>query len=627
MCGVFGYTGNNIALDIIYRGLKKLEYRGYDSSGIFVNDSKEFSNFKTTEKLHNLRPKIYKQFLNEYVSNSTVGIGHTRWATHGKPTLYNAHPHISDNITIVHNGVVENYYELKNQLLESGTKFKSDTDTEVILEFINKFVNEGLDVRKSIEKTTELIIGSYAFIILEKKTNKLFGTKRGLPLLLGVKNSAVIDSDVSVGDNCIIGGQEYFISSDTIALTQFTKDLITLEDNDILELTKKGFKITNFGKKKNRKLVTFDLTVENFDKNGHEHFMFKEILEQPHALRNTINNCIDFDNGKILHDKIYMPYSLDFRRVLIIACGTSYHAGLVAKCWIEKFANLPVDVQFASEISSKEAYISKFDLVLAVTQSGETYDTLQSVKLAKKAGARVFTITNVKDSAITKISDYVFYTKCGFEIGVASTKCFTSQLGALLLLSIYLSTARNMLNKEKRKEVLNNLRKIPDYMENYLTNNLEKIKRIAKKYYRTKSMLFLGKGYNFPIALEAALKLKEISYIYAEGYASGEMKHGPIALIDKKMPTVVIAPNDNNNKKIMSNAQEINAREGKIILLTPESSNELANHTISIPDHIEDYLLPFITILPLQLLSYYIALFKGNDIDQPRNLAKTVTVE
>lgn len=640
MCGIFGYIGDKNALKRIYKGLSRLEYRGYDSSGIAVSSNDGFLAIKAVGKVKKLKDKIDSiKNLQAHVLNASVGIGHTRWATHGKPNLKNAHPHLKDDFAIVHNGVVENYQKLKSILDSNSIKIKSDTDTEIILGLIVRFARKGIGVQRALEEALRLIEGSYAILLLDKRTSTVWAAKRGLPLFLGVKENAVIrGSDVSVGAGVIFGGEEYFLSSDRVAFSPWSQlmprgrfKVLSLQDNDILEISNNKYKITNCNRSIVRDLAVLYLKDKSICKNGYNSFMLKEIHEQPKALEDTIKDCINFESGKINKDKIYMPYPLDFRRVLIIGCGTSYHAGLIGKYWIEKFANLPVDVQFASELSSRDFHCSRFDLVVAISQSGETYDTLRSVSLAKQKSCKIFSITNVKDSSITELSDYVFYTKCGPEIGVASTKCFTSQLGVLFLLALYLAQEWNALDKKARIKIFKKFNAIPELMKAYLSSkDSKKIKSIAKKYHNSQSMMFLGKGYQYPIALEAALKLKEISYIWAEGHSSGEMKHGPIALIDKKVPVVVIAPNDSNYNKILSNTEEIRARGGKVILLTDlESSLEpnSIDSILPIATNKKDYLNPFLSILPLQLLSHNIASLKGLDVDRPRNLAKTVTVE
>ncbi len=615
MCGIVGYIGENQAYPVIIKGLQRLEYRGYDSAGILLVDNGKFSLIKTKGKVADLKEKI-----NNQKTSSHLGMGHTRWATHGVPNDINSHPHTSNSgeLYIVHNGIIENYGEIKIMLTSKGYTFKSDTDTEVLINLIEYFkIKDSLDISEAVRYALNEVIGAYAIVVIDKTNpNKIVVGKVGSPLALG------------------IGKNEYFIASDASPFIEYTKDAIYLEDGEMADITlEKGIEvrkiINNLKVIPSIQEIKYDL--EQIAKGGYEHFMLKEIYEQPKSIRDTLRGRLLVDDQIIRMAGVfdYQEKFMNASRILIIACGTSWHAGLIGEYLIEEFARIPVEVEYASEFRYRNPIINKGDVVIAISQSGETADTLAALKMAKEQGAFIYGICNMVGSSIARITDAGSYTHAGPEIGVASTKAFTAQIALLSLISLELGRAKGNLSKPDFNAYCLELDLIPSYIEKVLENCKDKVTEIAEKFKDSKNFLYLGRGYNFPVALEGALKLKEISYIHAEGYPAAEMKHGPIALIDENMPVVVIVNKKRHHEKIVSNIQEIKARKGKVIAIINEGDTqvkELADYFIEVPETSE-MLSPIINTIPLQLLSYHIAVLIGSDVDQPRNLAKSVTVE
>ncbi len=593
MCGIVGYTGSKKAVFLLLEALERLEYRGYDSSGIALLEGKQIFVDKKVGKIRELIRSLWGKEL-----SATTGIGHTRWATHGGVCELNAHPHIDSQkrFALVHNGIIENYRELKEYLLSKGVEYISETDTEAIVHLIS--LNYEGDLLRAVLKTLPMLRGSYAFAVISSiEPNRIVAVRYGSPLVVG------------------LGDGENFLASDIPALIPFTKKVIPLEDGEVADLSPEGVSIYDFeGNLRVKESITVHWDLISAEKGGFKHFMLKEIFEQPRVVADTIKGYISRDYE--------LPFALkDFRRVVITACGTSYHAGLVGKYWLEKFVRIPVEIAYASELRYSDNPIGEGDLVVAISQSGETADTRFSALSAKERGAVLLSIVNVMGSALSRESDYTLYTHAGPEIGVAATKTFTCQLAVLFSLAI--SAHPN------REGLMDQLLKIPHLMEELLSKT-EGIREVALKYSQKKNLLYLGRYLSYPIALEGALKLKEISYIHAEGYPAGEMKHGPIALIDQHMPVMVIAPRgDRAYEKILSNIEEVIARKGIVISVGfegDENLKKLSKDFIEVPPTAED-LSPFLTVLPLQLFAYYIADYLGLDVDQPRNLAKTVTVE
>ncbi len=603
MCGIIGYVGDRKAVPVLLYGLQRLEYRGYDSAGIAVID-KEKNKIIVEKQVGKI--KDLQEFLWNKKIEGTIGIGHTRWATHGEPSIVNAHPHISQKgtISVVHNGIIENYLELRKELEEKGYEFKSETDTEVIAHLFEDLYEENL--LKTSFKVVKKLKGAYAVgVISTLEPDKILAIKKGSPLIIG------------------LGKGENLIASDIPAVLEYTKDIIALDDGEIAVIEKNNVEIYNFeGKKVEKKPFHVDWDVSIAEKAGFKHFMLKEIFEQPRTIGDTIVGCFSNPNEELFN------MVKGIKRVIIIACGTSYHAGLVGKFWIEKFARIPVEVDYASEFRYRNYIVDDETLLIGISQSGETADTRFALLDAKKQGAKIVSIVNVVGSSLARESDYVLYTYCGPEIGVAATKTFTAQLVVLFMFALRTGLVKGKVPKEKIEYFHNELNKLPSIVEEMLKNS-DYIKDIASKYQNSNDFLFLGRGLNYPIALEGALKLKEISYIHAEGYPAGEMKHGPIALIDEKLPVVCVTPQDSLYEKMLSNVQEVKARKGRIISVGNENDEELKNISedyIYIPE-VEEHLYPIVSIIPLQLLSYHIATLLGKDVDQPRNLAKTVTVE
>ena len=606
MCGIVSYIGNKNAADVLIEGLTKLEYRGYDSAGIAVFENNKVEVIRSVGKLFNLKEKLSN---NKLFGN--IGIGHTRWATHGKPSFENAHPHYSDGLVVVHNGIIENYVEIKQNLLKKNYEFSSETDTEVIAHLIHSLYSN--DIFKAVKKALKIIKGSYAISVLsEKEPDKLIVARNDSPLVIGK------------GDN------ENFAASDIPAVLQYTRDFIFLEDGDIAVITQSNINIYDInGNKIKREVKHIDWNPVMAEKAGYKHFMQKEIYEQPRAITDTIRGKYSIETGNIYFEEFNdIIKNNNIEKIHIVACGTSWHAGLIGKFYIEKFAKIPVEVAIASEYRYGTPLISDKTLFLAISQSGETADTLAALRIAKKNNAKTITLCNVVGSTMTREADGTIHTHAGPEIGVASTKAFTTQVAALFLFALYLSEINNKLDAEKRKYYLNELILLPEKIEEVLEYDNE-IEKLAKKYKDYSDFLFLGRNVNYPVALEGALKLKEISYIHAEGYPAGEMKHGPIALIDKSMPVFVIATNSSVFDKVAANIEEVKARDG-IVIATLNKSNqdikEICDDFITVPETVEE-LSVFTNVVVTQFFAYHCASLLGLDVDQPRNLAKSVTVE
>ena len=613
MCGIVGYIGNRAAYPIIIQGLKRLEYRGYDSAGIALLNS-ELHLTKTKGKVADLEAKAQQ---NE--RSGTLGIGHTRWATHGVPNDVNAHPHTSNSgrLVLVHNGIIENYESLRAYLKDQGFSFCSETDTEVLVNLIEHIqITQGLKTGKAVQIALNQVVGAYAIAVFDKERPKeIVVAKLGSPLAIG------------------LGKDEYFVASDASPFIEYTNRSIYLEDNEMAVINQdKGLKMYAIpdNSRVDPQIQELQLSLEKIEKGGYDHFMLKEIYEQPDAIIDTFRGRLHRDQQQILlsgleeHKEVFQ----NAKRIIIIACGTSWHAGLVGEYLFEDAARIPVEVEYASEFRYRNPVISKEDVVIAISQSGETADTLAAIKLAKEARAFVFGICNVVGSSIARAADTGAYTHAGPEIGVASTKAFTTQITLLMLIGLRLGQLRGTLSKDDFSRVAEELEALPKAVQTVLKSEKE-IEQIAKSYKDAANFLYLGRGYNFPVALEGALKLKEISYIHAEGYPAAEMKHGPIALIDKNMPVVVIATNKGHYEKVVSNIQEIKSRDGKIIAVVTKgdkSVKALADHVIEIPE-VTESLTPILASVPLQLLAYHIAVMRGCNVDQPRNLAKSVTVE
>jgi glucosamine--fructose-6-phosphate aminotransferase (isomerizing) len=609
MCGIIGYIGKQNVVPILIEGLKRLEYRGYDSAGVAILMNGRIEVRRCAGKLKNLESAIQGESLKGF-----IGIGHTRWATHGRPSEENAHPHRAGNLVLVHNGIIENYLQLKKELLAEGHEFKSETDTEVLCHLIERYTRKGIKLDDAVREALKEVKGSYAIgVINQDQADKLVAARNGSPLVIG------------------LGKGEFFIASDIPAILNYTRDVIFLEDEEIAILSPDGVIVTdqkgNPVEKEVKRVLWNPVMAE---KGGYKHFMLKEIYEQPRAIMDTIRGRISHESGKVYLDEIGLSEEdiKKIEKVYLVACGTSWHAALVGKFMIEDMTRIPTEVDIASEFRYREPIIDKSTLFVAITQSGETADTLASQKEAKRLGARVLTICNVVGSTSSREADGVIYTHAGPEIGVASTKAFTSQLTALFLLTLYLGRIKNKIKAEDVQRLLDDLVRVPQLVEKVLENEGE-IARIAHLYSKASDFLYLGRGFNYPVALEGALKLKEISYIHAEGYPAGEMKHGPIALIDENLPVVVLAPKDSVYAKVLSNIEEVKTRGGIVIALATEGDSEIAskvNHVIYIPE-MSRYLTPILLTIPLQLLAYHTALLRGSDVDQPRNLAKSVTVE
>ncbi|WP_445714670.1 glutamine--fructose-6-phosphate transaminase (isomerizing) [Flavobacterium sp.] len=615
MCGIVGYIGKRDAYSVIIKGLHRLEYRGYDSAGIVLYDGNELKLSKTKGKVSDLELKAQE----EKTTVGTIGMGHTRWATHGVPNDVNSHPHFSNSgkLVIIHNGIIENYEPLKQELIKRGYTFKSDTDTEVLVNLIEEVKKkENCKLGHAVQIALNQVIGAYAIAVIDvEKPDEIIVARLGSPLAIG------------------IGEEEFFIASDATPFIEYTSNAIYLEDEEMaIVRLHKPLKVRKI---KDDSLVDpyiqeLQLNLEQIEKGGYDHFMMKEIYEQPNVIKDTYRGRLLANQGIVQMSGVEdnLEKFLNAKRILVVACGTSWHAGLVAEYIIEEFSRIPVEVEYASEFRYRNPIINKDDVVIAISQSGETADTLAAIKLAKESGAFVFGVCNVVGSSISRETHAGAYTHAGPEIGVASTKAFTTQITILTLLALRLAKAKGTLSNSDYQRYLLELEMIPEKVqEALLTNDISK--QIAEIYKDATNCLYLGRGYNFPVALEGALKLKEISYIHAEGYPAAEMKHGPIALIDEHMPVIVIAPNKGHYDKVVSNIQEIKSRSGKIIAIVTKGDTQvkaLADHVIEIPETNEPFT-PLLTTIPLQLLSYHIAVLRGCNVDQPRNLAKSVTVE
>lgn len=614
MCGIVAYLGNEEAYPILIKGLKRLEYRGYDSSGVAIIENGEIKLYKKQGKVAELEELVKDKNVNGH-----IGIGHTRWATHGLPNDTNAHPHYSGNekLAIIHNGIIENYSSLKEGLKLRGHEFKSDTDTEVLIHLIEDIQQKtGVALDEAVRMALSEVIGAYAIVIIDKEDpNTLIAAKKSSPLVIGI------------GSN-----DEFYIASDATPIVEYTRNVVYLEDEEIAVLTKgKEIQLKNIKNQvKTPYIQELELQLEAIEKGGYEHFMLKEIYEQPVSIRNSMRGRIDLDKGIVSLGGIrdYEQKMMNASRIIIVACGTSWHAGLVGEYLLEDLTRIPVEVEYASEFRYRNPIITESDVVIAISQSGETADTLAAIKLAKEKGATIIGICNVVGSSISRETHAGSYTHAGPEIGVASTKAFTSQVTVLSLMALSLAHKKGTISESKFRALLHELSSIPDKVEDMLSSD-KQVKHISSLFKDARNFLYLGRGYNFPVALEGALKLKEISYIHAEGYPAAEMKHGPIALIDEEMPVVVIATKKGNYEKVVSNIEEVKARNGKIIAIVNEGDTEvkaIAEHVIEIPE-VEDLFSPLLTSIPLQLLSYHIAVMRGCNVDQPRNLAKSVTVE
>lgn len=613
MCGIVAYIGNKEAYPIVVKGLKRLEYRGYDSAGVALMNG-DLRVFKTKGKVSDLE----KATKDADVSGN-IGMGHTRWATHGEPNDANAHPHmsLSGKVSIIHNGIIENYATLKEGLEQRGHTFKSETDTEVLAHLIEDvMINAGLSLADAVRASLKQVVGAYAIVILSKDNPEhLIAARKGSPLVVG------IGSEVG----------EYFFASDATPLAEYTKKVIYMKDGEIAIVENKEMIVKNIDNVVQVPYVhELEMNLEMLEKGGYDHFMLKEIYEQPRSIYDSYRGRFNASTGTF-HMRSLEEYSdqlAKIKRLILIGCGTSWHAGLVAEYLFEDFARLPVEVEYASEFRYRNPVLFSDDLVMAISQSGETADTLAAMDLAKRKSATVFGVCNVVGSSIPRLSDAGAYTHAGPEIGVASTKAFTSQVTVLTLLALGIAKARKTMSDKEISKVMSALEEIPEKIEKALLLN-DEIVKLAETYKDSRNFLYLGRGYNFPVALEGALKLKEISYIHAEGYPAAEMKHGPIALIDADMPVVVIATNSEHYEKVVSNIQEVKARKGKVIAVVSEGNtglDKLVDHVIQVPETMEA-LSPLVNTIPLQLLSYHIAVMRGCNVDQPRNLAKSVTVE
>jgi glucosamine--fructose-6-phosphate aminotransferase (isomerizing) len=611
MCGIVGYIGFRDAYPIVIKGLHRLEYRGYDSAGVALLDQ-DLKVYKKAGKVEDL-----ERFVKDIDLKGTIGMGHTRWATHGEPSDRNSHPHSSGDrkLTIIHNGIIENYGVIKETLMAKGHVFKSDTDTEVLIHLIEDIQKEtGLDLKDAVRVALNKVIGAYAIVIMSAdEPDLLIAARKGSPMVIGV------------------GKSEYFIASDATPIVEYTKNVIYLNDNEIAYVHRENLLVKNIDNSVQTPYIQeLDLKLEMLEKGGYDHFMMKEIYEQPRSIRDCLRGRIYPQQGKVQLGGIkeYTEKLKNVDRIIIVACGTSWHAGLVGEYLIEEYARVPVEVEYASEFRYRNPIITEKDLVIAISQSGETADTMAAIELAKEKGATIFGICNVVGASIPRLTHAGVYTHAGPEIGVASTKAFTAQVSVLTLIAFYIAQQRGKITQSKMVEYLTGLNEIPNLVQEALKSN-DHIKEIAAKFKDSTNCLFLGRGSSFPVALEGALKLKEISYIHAEGYPAAEMKHGPIALIDDEMPVVFIATKHSSYEKVISNIQEVKARKGHVIAIVTEGDTEvkgMADYVIEIPQTNEAFV-PLVATIPLQLLAYHIAVMRGCNVDQPRNLAKSVTVE
>ncbi|HLS94022.1 glutamine--fructose-6-phosphate transaminase [Sphingobacterium allocomposti] len=613
MCGIVGYVGSNLAYPILIDGLKKLEYRGYDSAGVALHTGESLEVYKKEGKVSALEESVYGKNI-----QATVGIGHTRWATHGEPSDRNAHPHYSrsGNLAMIHNGIIENYAQLKSELVQKGYTFKSDTDSEVLLNFIEDIkINNDCSLEEAVRVALKRVVGAYVILLLDKDLpDTIIAARKGSPLVIG------------------IGDRAHYLGSDASPMLAYTKEVVYINDYELAIVRPDELILKNLG---NERITPFvqklDMELAAIEKGGFDHFMLKEIFEQPQTIFDSLRGRLDAVQQTItlsgvekIADKL-----LAADRIIIVACGTSWHAGLLAEYVIEELCRINVEVEYASEFRYRNPIITDKDVIIAVSQSGETADTLVAIENAKKQGATIFGIVNVVGSSIARLSDAGAYTHAGPEIGVASTKAFTAQLAVLYLVALKVARIKGTIEDTLYDRLSADLAKVPEYVQQILDKQDMIIRAVAAKYSDARDFLYLGRGYNFPIALEGALKLKEISYIHAEGYPAAEMKHGPIALVDENLPVVFVATKDSYHEKIVSNIQEIKARKGKVIAVVSEGDSvvtDLADDVMTVPQ-IHEIIAPLLSVIPLQLLSYYIGVNRGLDVDKPRNLAKSVTVE
>ena len=613
MCGIVGYTGTRQAYPIVIDGLKKLEYRGYDSAGVALQQGDHLQVYKKEGKVAAL-----EEFVGNQSTAGTTGIGHTRWATHGEPSDRNAHPHVSKSgkLAMIHNGIIENYASLKNELLKEGYSFQSDTDSEVLLNFIEDIkLNNNCSLEEAIRIALKRVTGAYVILIVDAaQPDTIIAARKGSPLVIG------------------IGNNEHFLGSDASPMLAYTKEVVYINDYELAIVKPDELILKNLG---NETITPFvqklDMELAAIEKGGFDHFMLKEIFEQPITIADSLRGRLVIPESKIILSGVdaIQDKLMQARRIIIVACGTSWHAGLVAEYIIEELCRVNVEVEYASEFRYRNPIISEDDVIIAISQSGETADTLVALERAKAQGATIFGIVNVVGSSIARISHAGCYTHAGPEIGVASTKAYTAQLAVLMLFALKLAKVKGTISEERFQELSKELQEVPEKVQWVLENEVDNIKAIAYKYKDARDVLYLGRGYNFPTALEGALKLKEISYIHAEGYPAAEMKHGPIALVDDTLPVVFVASKDAYHEKIISNMQEIKARKGKVIAVVSQGddmSQSIADDIMQVPA-IDEVIAPILTVVPLQLLSYYIGVYRGLDVDKPRNLAKSVTVE
>jgi glucosamine--fructose-6-phosphate aminotransferase (isomerizing) len=613
MCGIVGYIGNKQAYPVLIKGLQRLEYRGYDSAGVAMIDNGDLNVYKCKGKVADLHA-----FIGSNNTNGTIGIGHTRWATHGVPNDVNAHPHYSasKNMVMIHNGIIENYGPIKEELKKRGHVFLSDTDTEVLIHLIEDIKEkENVRLGEAVRQALNQVVGAYAIVILSKENpNELFAAKKGSPMVIG------------------IGDDEFYIASDATPIVEYTKNVVYLEDEEIAFIERgKDLKIKTIkNKAKTPYVQELEMKLEALEKGGYDHFMLKEIYEQPRSIKDSMRGRLSSEKRVVNLGGIteYEQKFVNAKRIIFVACGTSWHAGLVGEYLFEDLARIPVEVEYASEFRYRNPIVYEDDVIIAISQSGETADTLAAIELAKSKGATIIGICNVVGSSIARATHAGSYTHAGPEIGVASTKAFTAQVTVLTLMALRIAYLKGTISSSRFHQLLSELEAVPDKVQKVLEKN-EQIKFIADIYKNASNALYLGRGYTFPVALEGALKLKEISYIHAEGYPAAEMKHGPIALIDEEMPVFVIATKGTSYEKVVSNIQEVKARKGKIIAIVTEGDKqvkEMADYSIEIPET-DEILVPLISAVPLQLLSYHIAVMRNCNVDQPRNLAKSVTVE
>ena len=611
MCGIVGYVGSENTAPILLDGLRRLEYRGYDSAGVAIQSGGEIKVERAVGKLRNLEKALEAKPI-----DGVTGIGHTRWATHGRPSEVNAHPHVAGPVAVVHNGIIENHLSLRARLVERGAKIVSDTDTEIVAHLVHEKLRDGAKgIEDAVRAALKEVHGAYALAVMSKdEPGRIIVAKSSSPLVLGVADDAT------------------YCGSDIPALLPYTRNMIFLEDGDLAVLEKGSVRLSRVdGTPVERPVKVIDWSPVMAEKAGYKHFMLKEIHEQPRAIEDTLRGRLDREHGDIHGHEIGLSDedARSIKRIVLLACGTSHHAAMTGRYYLESIAKIPTSVELASEFRGRDPIVGEGDLIVAVSQSGETLDTLVAAREAKQKGAKVLAIANVIGSAIPRLADAAFYTHAGPEIGVASTKCFTTQLANLMMLSIWLGKRRGTLGDSEARELVEQMAKLPLLMKDVVTGTRQLVCNLAKRYRDARDVLFLGRGLNFPIALEGALKLKEISYVHAEGYAAGEMKHGPIALIDSAVPVFVLMPKDRWYERTHGNLQEAKAREGQVIAIATEgdeAAHATSQDVIEIPAA-HEAILPFLTVLPLQLYSYYVADFKGTDVDQPRNLAKTVTVE